>query len=74
MRVRRNVSRQSHGSEFRLRRGGQNLPTSGILPTWTGYGKTVRTCLNMVQTCMYMCMQVHGFMNVYVHGMYMYMI
>ncbi len=45
---------------------------SGILPTWTGYGKTVRTCLNMVQTCLYMYVQVHEFINVYVHVMYMY--
>ena len=48
-------------------------PASGILPTWTGYGKTVCTCLNMVQTCLYMYIQVHEFMNVYVHVMYMYM-
>jgi hypothetical protein len=45
--------------------------SSGILPTWTGYGKTVLTCLNHVQTCMYMFIQVHGFMNMYVHCIYM---
>ena len=28
--------------------------SSGILTTWTRLGKTVHTCLNMLQTCMYM--------------------
>ena len=50
--------------------------TQGSRWALTGYGKTVRTCLNiimMVQTCVYMCKQVHEFMNVYVHFLYMYM-
>ena len=33
----------------------------------------VLACLYMVQTCLYMCIQVHELMNVYVHVMYMYM-
>jgi hypothetical protein len=45
---------------------------SGILTTCTRIGKTVRTCLNIVQTCMYMFTILHTHMNVYVHGMYMY--
>ncbi len=36
--------------------------------TWTGLGKPVHTCLNMVQTCMYMFTHVHESTNtVYVH-------
>jgi hypothetical protein len=42
-------------------------PASGILTTWTGLGKPVHTCLNMVQTCMYMFTHVHESTNVYVH-------
>ena len=40
---------------------------SGILYTWLKMGKTVHTCLNMVQTCLYMFMHVHKIMNVYRH-------
>jgi hypothetical protein len=48
--------------------------TSGILPPWTGYCKTVLMCLNMVQTCMYMfIIPVHEFMNMYAHSLNMYM-
>jgi hypothetical protein len=45
----------------------QNRPASGILYTWMKMGKTVHTCLNMVQTCLYMFMHVHKFMNVHRH-------
>ncbi len=41
--------------------------TSGILPPWTGYGKTVYTRLNMVQTCTYMFMKLCTRMSMYVH-------
>ncbi len=40
---------------------------SGILYTWMKMGKTVHTCLNMVQTCLYMFMHVHKIMQVYRH-------
>jgi hypothetical protein len=43
------------------------LDSSGILPPWTGYGKTVYTCLNMVQTCTYMFMNLCTHMSMYVH-------
>ncbi len=43
---------------------------SGILPTWTGYCKTVHVCLNIVQTCIYMFMNAWTciYMYVNVHG------
>jgi hypothetical protein len=48
------------------------LPASGILTTWTRIGKIVNTCLNMVQTCMYRFTRLYTLVNMYVHGMYMY--
>jgi hypothetical protein len=40
--------------------------TSGILYTWTGFGKMVHTRLYMVQTCMYKDMHVHTCMSMYI--------
>ncbi len=56
-----NVSRRETLEIFRM------FYTSGILYTWMKMGKTVQTCLNMVQTCLYTLMHVHKFMNVYRH-------
>ena len=61
--------------------------SSGILTTWTRMGKTVHTCLNMLQTCMYMFRLLHTNLNMYervinmyifiyrlyVHGTYIFM-
>ena len=51
--------------------------TSGILTTWTGYGKSVCMLLNIVHTClylyidsctcMYMYIHVHTFIHMYIH-------
>ncbi len=40
---------------------------SGILTTWTRIGKTVHTCLNMVQTCSDSFMKSWTCMYMYVH-------
>ncbi len=48
------------------------VPASGILTTWTRFGKTVHMCLNMVLTCTLMFLHLHTDMNMYVHGMYKY--
>ena len=49
-----------------------NMPSSEILITWTRMGKTVRTLLNMVQTCLYMFTRLHTILNMYLHAMHMY--
>ncbi len=52
---------------FRTCRLSVGHDSSGILYTWMKMDKTVQTCLNMVQTCLYMFMHVRLFMNVYRH-------
>ncbi len=46
--------------------------TSGILTTWTRICKSVHRALYMVQTCMYMYMNLCTSIERYVHSMYKY--
>jgi hypothetical protein len=48
------------------------ISTSGILTTWTGFGKTVQTCLNHVQTCLSRYRNVKPVYTWYVHVYTMY--